>query len=240
MGKIADYSNTKKYSDKKSFDGKAVEPGKVLVPFLRDKLHLRSGEYIDEYFTTMHLGEFKYTIGFMAIREDKYADYMQDFWDEINKDMELRREGRCVIGTNPDGSIRLCPNTHRCKGCPNKGLLERHNPKRVEILSLNYEFENEGFDMEDERTSHFDDQILNEMCPEPTYKEVRNRAIAYLEGHNARHAQIIRLELEGKSIDEICIAIKLKSSRGREVINEANDALCDYLKMPHMKTKHRK
>ena len=30
MGRIANYSNTQKYSDKKSFDGKPVEEGKVL------------------------------------------------------------------------------------------------------------------------------------------------------------------------------------------------------------------
>lgn len=240
MGKTADYTNTKKYSNNKSFDGKAVEPGKVLVPFLKDEFHLRTEEYIDENFTTMHLGEFKYPIGFMAIREDKYADYMQDFWDEVNKDMELRREGRCIIGKNPDGTDKLCPNTHRCKGCPNKRLLERRNKKRVEILSLNYEFENEGFDMIDEKTSYFEDQVLDEMCPDPDYNEVRNRALARLEKQNARHAQIIKLELEGKNIEEICTAIKLKSSRGREVINEANNALCDILRMPHMKTKRRK
>ena len=240
MGKTADYSNTKKYSNNKSFDGAPVEDGKVLVPFLKDKFHLRSGEYIDGNFTTMHLGEFRYPIGFMTIREDKYAEYMRDFWDEVNKDMELRREGRCIIGTNPDGTDKICPNTRRCKGCPHKGLLERHNKKRVEILSLDYEFENEGFDIEDDRYPSVEDQVIEEMCPEPTYEEVRDRAIAYIEAHNARHAQVIRLELEGKSIDEICIAIKLKPSRGREVINEANDALCDYLKAPHMKTGHRK
>ena len=74
-------------------------------------------------------------------------------------------------------------------------------------------------------------------CPK---NPISTASFAYLEKQNARHAQIIRLEIEGKNIEEICIAIKLKSSRGREVINEANDALCDYLKMPHMKTKHRK
>ena len=165
---------------------------------------------------------------------------MHDFWRELNSDMEMRREGRCIIGTNPDGTDKICPNTRRCKGCPHKGLLERHNKKRVEILSLDYEFENEGFDIEDDRYPSVEDQVIEEMCPEPTYEEVRDRAIAYIEAHNARHAQVIRLELEGKSIDEICIAIKLKPSRGRDVINEANDALCDYLKAPHMKTGHRK
>lgn len=240
MGKTADYTNTKKYNNHKSFDGKAVEAGKVLVPFLKDKFHLKSGEYISENFTTMHFGDFKYPIGFMAIREDKYAAYMQDFWNEVNKDLELRREGKCIIGKNPNGTDKLCPNTHRCKGCPNKGLLERCNPKRVEILSLNYEFENEGFDIKDDRSPSVEDQVLDKMCPDLDYDEVRDRALSRLEEQNARHAQIIRLELEGRSIEEICIAIQLKSSRGREVINEANDALCDILRMPHMKTKHRK
>lgn len=78
----------------------------------------------------MHLGEFSFEIGFMAISEDHYASYMKDFWNELNKDMEMRREGRCIIGKNPDGSDKLCPYTRRCKGCPNKGLLERYNPKR--------------------------------------------------------------------------------------------------------------
>ncbi len=240
MGKTADYTNTKKYSNNKSFDGKPVEAGKVLIPFLKDKFHLRYGKYTDENFTTMHLGDFKHPIGFMAIREDKYADYMQDFWDEGNKDMELRREGRCIIGKNPDGTDKPCPNTHKCKGYPNKGLLERRNPKRVEILSLNYEFEDKGFDIKDNRYPSVEDQVLDKMCPNLDYDEVRDRALSRLEEQNARHAQIIRLELEGKNIEEICTAIKLKSSRGIELINEANDALCDILRMPHMKTKHRK
>lgn len=240
MGKTVVYINTQLYSNEKTLDGNPIEDGKVKAPIAIELYGLKPEDCVSDNLKTWRFGEFKYKIGFMGINEDIFDSYMHDFWRRLNTDMEMRREGRCVIGTNPDGSIKLCPNTHRCKGCHNKGLLERHNPKRVEILSLNYEFENEGFDTEDKKASHFDDQILDKMCPEPTYEEVRNRAIAYLEGQNARHAQIIKLELEGKSIDEICIAIKLQSSRGREVINEANDALCDYLKMPHMKTKHRK
>jgi len=55
----------------------------------------------------MHLGEFSFEIGFMAVSEDHYASYMKDFWDELNKDMEMRRESRCIIGKNPDGSDKL-------------------------------------------------------------------------------------------------------------------------------------
>ena len=46
----------------------------------------------------MRLGDIRYHIGFMAIDEAQYPSYMKDFWDELNKDMEMRREGRCIIG----------------------------------------------------------------------------------------------------------------------------------------------
>lgn len=102
----ADYSNTQKYSNRKLFDGQPVPDGKVLVPFL--KFGLQKGEYIQDNFTTMHLGEFSFEIEFMAISEDHYASYMKDFCNELNKDIEMRRDGRCIIGKNPDSSDNLC------------------------------------------------------------------------------------------------------------------------------------
>ena len=136
MSGKTDYSNTQKYINRKSFNGQPVPDGKVLVPFLKEKFGLQKSDYIQNNFTTMHLGEFSFEIGFMAIDEHLYASYMKDFWGEINKDMKMRREGRCVIGRNPDGTKKLCPSTRRCTGCPNKGLLERYNPKHVDVLSL--------------------------------------------------------------------------------------------------------
>lgn len=109
MGRIANYSNTQKYSDKKSFDGKPVEEGKVLVPFKKEDMNLMPGEYIYDNFTTFHLGEFKIVVGFMAISEGYFASYMQEFWDKLNKELEAGREGRCVIVKNADGTDKLCP-----------------------------------------------------------------------------------------------------------------------------------
>ena len=109
MSGKTDYSNTQKYINRKSFNGQPVPDGKVLVPFLKEKFGLQKSDYIQNNFTTMHLGEFSFEIGFMAIDEHLYASYMKDFWGEINKDMKMRREGRCVIGRNPDGTKKLCP-----------------------------------------------------------------------------------------------------------------------------------
>lgn len=235
MGRTANYSNTQKYSDKKSFDGKPVEPGKVLVPFRKETFNLPSGSYIQDNFTTMHFGEFKCVVGFMPIFEEFYASYMKEFWNEINKDLEMRREGRCIIGKNPDGTDKLCPNPRRCKNCEYKGVLERRNLKRVEILSLNFEYENEGFDIEDTNTQSVEEQVLDRMYPKPAEDELKVQLLAHFDKTNTRYSQIIRLELQGISIDDICINIGLKSSRGRQEINNAHDAVCDYLRLRHHK-----
>ena len=239
MARNADYSNTQKYSNRKSFDGHPVPDSKVLVPFLKEKFGLQKGDYIQDNFTTMNLGEFSFEIGFMAISEDQYASYMKDFWADLNKDMEQRREGRCVVGKNPDDTKKLCPSTRRCTGCPNKGLLERHNPKRVEILSLDYEYDSEAFEIEDTSQPSVEDQVLDKLCPEPTEEELQIQLLARFDRENPRYARIIRLSLQGLSTDDICIEIGLKSSRGRQEINNAHDAVCEYLRLRHHK-KNRK
>ena len=39
----------------------------VHLPFRKDLYDLKKGDYIDANFTTMHLGEIPYVIGFMPI-----------------------------------------------------------------------------------------------------------------------------------------------------------------------------
>ena len=144
-----------------------------------------------------------------------------------------------VIVKNADGTDKLCPYTRKCKGCQNKGLLERRNTHRVEIISLDYEYEGDGFDIEDTSTPSVEDQVLEKIDPEPTEDELKLQMLAHFDKTNPRYGQIIRLSLSGMSIDDICITIGLKSSRGRQEINNAHDAVCDYLKLRHHK-KNRK
>lgn len=149
MARTADYSDTQKYSIRKSFDGKPVEPGKVLVPFRQDLMKHPKEVCIEKNFTTMHLGGIKFKIGFMAINESGFAAYMQDFWKSINDELTARSSGRCIIGHNPYETDLFCPHSRRCMGCPKKGLHERRIPNHLDILSLNYEYKNEKFDIED-------------------------------------------------------------------------------------------
>ena len=239
MARKADYSNSQKYSNRRSFDGSPIESGKVLVPFRIDQYDLNKGDYIQDNFTTMHLGEFSYEVGFMQIDEACFKTYMRGFWAELNEDMKTRREGRCIIEKNPDGSDKLCPFTRRCTGCSEKGLLERRNTYRVEILSLDYEYDGEIFDIEDKSQPSVEDQVLDKLCPDPTEEELKIKLLAHFDKENLRYAQIIRLKLQGKSIDEVCVEINLKPSRGRQEINNAHDAVCEYLRLRHYK-KNRK
>lgn len=84
MAKTADYINTHKYDNRRSFDGKPVPDDKVLAPFLKEKFGLQKDNYIRDNFTTMHLGEIPFEIGFMAIDEARFASYMKNFWAEVN------------------------------------------------------------------------------------------------------------------------------------------------------------
>ncbi len=215
------------------FDGQPVPVGMVLVPFRKDLYGLKEGDYIDVNFTTMNLEEIPYVIGFMSIKEECFEEYMKDFWAEINADMFIKREGRCIIGKNSDGSDR------RCKGCPNKRLLELFNPNRIEILSSDYKYNGETFDIEDKTQPPLEAQVLDKLCPGPTVEELKVQLLAHFDKENPRYAKIIRLSLQGVSIDDICIQINLKPSRGRQEINNAHDAVCEYLKLCHHKKNHK-
>lgn len=181
MARKADYSNPQKYSSRHSFDGTPVESGKVLVPFRKDQYGLSKVDYIQDNFTTMHLGEFSYEVGFMQIDEACFETYMRVFWAELNENMKMRHEGRCIIGKNPNGSDKLCPFTRRCTGCPEKGLLERRNTYRVEILSLDYEYDGEIFDIEDTSQPSVEDQVLDKLCPKPTEEELKIKLLSHFD-----------------------------------------------------------
>lgn len=151
----------------------------------------------------------------------------------------MRHENRYIIEKNLDGTDKLCAYTRRCKGCPDKGLWEHYNPKGVKILSLDYEYDGETFDIEDTTQPSVEDQILDKLCPEPTEEELKIKLLAHFDKKNPRYAKIIRLSLQRMSIDDICIEINLKSIRRRQEINNAYDAVCEYLRLRHCK-KNRK
>lgn len=214
--------DTCKFNSEKSFNGKPLEPDEVLVPiWLKKSLQLDNDSCIHENFTTWHIGGYRFLIGFAPIKEAAFAEYMKFFNKEINAYLEQNRAGRCIIGRKEDGTPIICSKTNTCKGCPSRGLLERYNPKRdeVEILSLDFQYENEDFDVEDKLQPSVEDQVF--AASEPTEDELFDSLIAYLNSKKKRYAQIVLLKKQKLSEEEIIDKIGLKRSRGYQEINNA-------------------
>ena len=229
-----------KFNNRTAIDGSPLNPSESLVPFwLRDDYKLSKEE--QARCTTFHYGEFRFPIGFIPISTEAFESYMESFNEEINKYIAERRTGRCVIGYKPNGDPICCPKAKHCTGCPNQHnpSVERYNPlkDRYQILSLDFCYEDEKFDIPDENAPSPEDILISK--DEPADEELLKTVITYFEKLNPRYAIIIKLSIQKVPIDDICKTIGLKPSRGREEINNAYNAVCDYLNLSAYKLKKR-
>ncbi|GAA0797677.1 hypothetical protein GCM10008910_20740 [Faecalicatena orotica] len=227
-----------KYSTRTAVDGATLEPGQVMVPcWLQDGYKLNAEE--KKRCTFIRYGKFKFHIGFIPIRIEGYETYMAGFNKEINDYMKERREGRCIIGYKANGEPICCPKSKRCKGCESRydQRIKRYNlfKDRFDILSLDYCYEDEEFDVADENVES--PETIACASEDLTEEELNTLVLAHFEQENPRYATIIKLSKQNLPIEEICEAIKLKPSRGREEINNAYNALCDYLNLGTYKIK---
>ena len=128
-----------------------------------------------------------------------------------------------------------CPKANRCTGCSKKYDHEHFNPQKdtYEFLSLDYCFDGDEFDYADENAIDPEEYVCSQ--EEPTVEEKYAEAIAFFSKTNPRYVTIYELSKKKVPIEDICAAIGLKSSRGREVINDAHDALCDFLDLRYYK-----
>lgn len=167
MEKKRDLHTTQVYSNCRSFDGKPLERGKALVPFRTDAMELRKGDYVPDHLMTIQIDGFTFEIGFMAIDEAKYAVYMKEFQEELEVELSRMHKSRCILGYEKTGEPILCSDYHRCSSRPDQGILGCKSPNRIEILSLEYEYEQKGFDIADHRQPSLEEQVLNRLEPDP-------------------------------------------------------------------------
>lgn len=73
--------------------------------------------------------------------------------------------------------------------------MEHYNPKRVEILSHDYEYDGENFDNEDTSQPSVEEQVLDKLCLESTDEELKIMFLVHFDKENPRYAKIIRLSL---------------------------------------------
>lgn len=216
--------NTDKYNDKKSYNGQAVADGMVLVPFwMKKDFQKDSSICLSENFTTWKLGGIHFLIGFAPIEKGSFTAYMQFFWSEINEYLEKKCAGRCIIEKNPDGTPIICPKANRCTGCPEKGKSERYNPKsdEVEILSLDFCYEDDDFDVADPSQVTPEEALLE--------KDLEAGLLEHLRKIKPLYADIVEFCKAGFTSKEIIDKIGLKSSRGYQEIDNAYELTLEYL-----------
>ena len=234
--------DTHKYCDQKSYNGQPLHPGEVLVPFWCSKnLQIESDACISDNFTTWKIGGFHFLIGFAPIQESAYEAYMEDFNRQINSFLDTRRAGRCIIGHRNDGTPITCSKSNKCTRCPQKGLLERYNPKKAkenEMLSLDFSYDGDGFDSIMPTSPSPEEEIFADA--ELSENEHYEILIAHLTKDKPRYAEIVRLSKTRIPADEIGDTLGLKSSRCHEEINNAFNMCCDLLNLQHMKIKPKK
>lgn len=241
MAKKKKFSNTQEFSNRRSFDGRPLLKGKVLVPFRKDTMNLPKGAYVQDNFITMHLGGFRFELGFMPIDENHFSDYMREYWDDINAELDAKRSGRCILRYDDCGYPVVCSRYHKCRDCPKKGTLKRFNPNRIETISLDFEYDGECFDIPDDRQPSVEAQVLSRLEPDPelTLKELETEMFAYFDQEKPRYYSIMKMRLQGLTDKQIINKLGLSTGRGYEEIQNAYNAACDYLRLESYKIKKR-
>lgn len=218
--------NPDKYSNKRSYDGQPVPAGQVLVPiWIKKGFQNDTDICVPDNFITWKFAGVHFLIGFAPIDRDAFGSYMKFFWSENNEYLEQKRTGRCVIGRNADGTPLVCPKAHRCVGCPDRGTLPRYNPKsdEVELLSLDFCYEDETFDVADYSQPTPEEVVLMD--------ELYVSLLEHLRKIKPRYATIAKLSREGFSREEIITRIGLKPSRGYQEIENTYQLTLKYLRL---------
>ena len=217
-----------KYNNMPTVNGISLKVGEVLVPWwLQDED--RPSLVEKKYIRTWKSGSFRYHVCFIPIPEEKFETYMKEFNREINAYAQSRREGRCVIEIKPDGTKKICPSSRRCENCPYKGMYERYNPHRVDILSLDYENEENKLDIPDSASPSVEEIVLDKMYPKPSEEELLADMLDHFDCEHPRYAGIIRGKLQNKSNDEIFKKHKLGKSRGYQEVENTYYAAYTFL-----------
>ena len=84
MPRHADYSNTHKYDDKKSFDGKPLAHGQYLAPFFIENYEeVRQMDYHRDSLETWHFSGIPVLVGFTPVTAEQFPITMKLFWSKV-------------------------------------------------------------------------------------------------------------------------------------------------------------
>lgn len=226
-----------KYADHHTYNGTPIPEGYVLAPVWLSRAMVKAdGTVIDAYLTTWHFGGIGFLIGFTPVKACFFHDHLKMLWEDINRYLESKRPGRCILGMNDDGTPYLCPFSNRCKGCSDcydedGKPRERINTKETRFVSLEYHFGlyNEVEESEENANTEIPDTIHPQPDEEVYMELLYSDLLKHLNSINPRYAQIVVLSRKGYDRDEIIEAIHLKKSRGYQEIKEAERLTREFL-----------
>lgn len=206
--------------EKKTFDGKPIPEGYVLVPvwLQRDFAKNYPGLKMENLITRTFAG-IRFLIGYVAVPPEEAEGLKQDCDEQINQYLKKHRAGRCIIGYKEDGSLKLCPKSNLCKGCIHKGEYERFNPAKDDNPEIIFSDLTEEVGVTDEYPCMQDD--------EPDEEKLA-RLLKHLGTIDKHYCDIVTMKLAGVSMEEIFEKLNLKSSRGYQVVDECEQACRKY------------
>ncbi|MCF0134528.1 MAG: hypothetical protein HUJ72_11735 [Blautia sp.] len=212
-------------SQYKSYNGKEVKAGECLAPVVFSKEMIESDDTIirDNLRTWKRFGA-SFTIGFMVVKEEDFPFMLSLYYSAINDYFNEHPEykpGRCAIGWDEYGYPILCSKENRCKDCPRRS---EHLPryKSLEDFLQFQSFQEASFD-EDGNEVYLDIADEKSMPVEDVaiLSILFTQLFEHLEKKDHRLAVVAEYKYQNRSNEEIFAALGLKTSRGYDIIKEA-------------------
>ena len=220
----------KKYN---SYNGKEVGEGECLAPVLFSEEMITSDDSVirENLKTWTHFGV-KFKVGFMVVKTEDFPKMLALYNNCINNYFDEhpeKKRGRCVLSWDEYGYPILCSKENKCIGCPHRYEdLPRYKNLEdfLKFESLDAPIENEDgeeqfIDVPDTKSGSVEDMAMLGV--------LLDQLLEYLEKVDARYVKVVELRLSKHTNQEIFDAIGLKSSRGYDVLHDAEAAVRKFL-----------
>lgn len=208
-----------------SYNGAIVNKGECLAPVMFSEEMIKSDNSIirDNLRTWKRFGV-SFKVGFMVVKEEDFPFMLSLYYSAINDYFNEHPEykpGRCVIKWDEYGYPILCSKENRCKDCPKRN---KHLPRYKSLedflmfQSFDETIEDEegnlvGLDIVDTNAIPVEDLAFIDI--------LFSQLIDHLEKKDHRLAIVAEYKYQNRCNDELFSALGLKTSRGYDILKEA-------------------
>lgn len=198
----------------KSYDGREIEPGQVLVRQLVTREYAREIGADPKSLRTWSTAGVSYLVMKVPVSADMEEICEKAFNAQVNdrldEQMGPMRRARCMV-PQPDGRKVVCTKATcgtTCSACPHRGEYEKEDRSMVSLDAL----EEEEYLPAEAAPSAEDEAILKIRLEE---------LMIQLEEVNPLYPKVIRMLRQGMQTKEIVEALPMKKSRAYELIRKS-------------------